>query len=311
MCNIWAKEHNNRELVPSELENFFKNSNNLYWVGITGGEPFLREDLIEIIKIILSHTINLSALHFATNGTQYNRIAEIVRHIRDKYPKLNLVFTISIDGPSFLHDKIRGRDGVWQEAAETFKYLKGHKNVKPQIGFTLSNSNIGRFQETFSALKDVYPAIRFDDITINIFQRSGFYYENQKMPALDEQTVIREIKRILEMDKDRISLNNFLRRRYLVLYLKYLKNKKSPVKCQSFSSTCFLDPYGNLFPCAVYQRKMLNIKESNVPLARIWKTPSAKRMGYECSHNKCPVCWSPCDAYSAIGGSLIQSFLTV
>ena len=117
----------------------------------------------------------------------------------------------------------------------------------------------------------------------------------------------REIQKILAMDKDRLSLNNFLRRKYLKLYLQFLKTRKSPVKCQSFASTCFLDPYGNLFPCAVYNRKLLNIKETVLSLNEIWQLKEALRIHNECARNKCPSCWSPCDAYSAMGGSIIPT----
>jgi radical SAM protein with 4Fe4S-binding SPASM domain len=230
-----------------------------------------------------------------------------MKDVRKRHPTVKFVFNISIDGPSQLHNKIRGTDDVWAKALTSYKILKGMPFVKPQFGFTLSHGNIGQFENTFLALKDEYPPLRLDDITVNIFQRSSFYYDNQRMPALDPELLVKEIRKIIAMDKEGLSLNNLLRRKYLLFYLDYLKTKKSPLKCQAFSATCFLDPYGNLWPCAVYKRKLLNIRETDMGLKEIWKMNEAKQIAQECSSNKCPGCWSPCDANNAIAGSLLPA----
>ena len=54
--------------------------------------------------------------------------------------------------------------------------LKKHPSVKTQIGFTLSHNNIGHFEKMFAALKSAVSGLVFDDITVNIFQRSGFLF---------------------------------------------------------------------------------------------------------------------------------------
>ncbi len=309
MCNIWNKTYVQDELNADDVGRFFSKPHQVYWLGITGGEPFLRNDLPQLVDAALAPSPNLRALHFATNGTLTPRIEHLIHETKKKYKKLKIVFTLSVDGPPELHNRIRGAEDVWAKMFQTFTLLKKIDGVKPQFGFTLSHENIDKFEDTFLAMRGAYPKLRFDDVTVNIFQRSGFYYENNGMALLDSDQVVRQIKKILAMDKEKLSLNNFLRRRYLKLYLKFLKTRQSPVKCQSMASTCFLDPYGNLFPCAVYNRKVLNIKDTTLSLKEIWKLKESKKIHKECAANKCPSCWSPCDAYSAIGGSILQSMV--
>ncbi len=309
MCNIWDKAHARAELGVDDIARLFSRPHQVYWLGITGGEPFLREDLPAIVDAALAPSPGLKALHFATNGTLTDRVLHLVDVTRKKYPKLKIVFTISIDGPPNLHNTIRGAADVWDKALRTYTLLKAIDHVKPQFGFTLSHSNTDKFKDTYLALRDACPGLRFDDVTVNIFQQSGFYYENQEMAALDPEEVRRQIRNILAMDKDRLSLNNFLRRRYLQLYLKFMKTGKSPVKCQSMASTCLLGPYGDLYPCAVYQRKLLNIRDTALSIKEMWQLAEARKINKECASNTCPSCWSPCDAYSAIGGSVIQSMV--
>lgn len=305
MCNIWKKPYI-PELTVEELDDFFKKSNKFSWIGITGGEPFLREDLPQITDLILSRCDRLCAIHFATNGTLTERIISLTERIKKKNKRIKLLFTVSIDGPGALHDDIRGVKGTWEKAINIFKHLRNNMPAQVRIGFTLSPFNMDSFEDTFFSIKKVYPNLKFDDMTVNIFQKSGFYYDNQEAQDLDFQKLPSRIKKILAMDNGGFSINNFLRRTYLRLYPKHLETKKCPLKCQALSSTCFLDPYGNLYPCAVYNKALINIRKLSLPFEVLWNSREAKLLSYECANNICPACWSPCDAYSAILGSLLR-----
>ena len=306
MCDIWNKKVG-QELTVEEIERFLKISNKFSWVGITGGEPFLREDISEVVRIILDNCKELVAIHFATNGTMTEKIIEVVKKaLEHQKRKINLLFTLSIDGPEYLHDRIRGRDGVWNKCIETFEKLKEIKFVRPRIGITLSQDNLDKFKETFVSLKKISPLLRFDDITVNIFHRSSFYYNNISMPELISSEVIEAIDTILNMDKDTFTINNFLRRKYLKLYKRYLENQRCPLKCQALSATCVLDPQGDIYPCGIYGIKIANIKEYNYNLKKLWYDSRVKEISMQCSKGICPSCWSPCDAYSAIAGSLFR-----
>lgn len=310
MCNIWRKPSIDMELNIKEIDNFFKRSDRFSWIGLTGGEPFLRLDLPEAIDVILFYCKRLDAVHFSTNGHLIDKIFNLTQYIRRKNKRLRILYTISVDGPPSLHDEIRGVKGAWENAIAAFKSLKDINLVKAQFGFTLSAYNIDKFQDTFISLKDVYPRLRFDDITVNVFQRSALYYGNQDMEPLNNDKAFDEIRKILRMDQGGFSINNFLRRTYLKLYLKYIDTHRCPLKCQALSSTCFLDPYGNLFPCTVYNKRLLNIRDLKEDFGSIWNSDYAKSLSYECSNYICPSCWSPCDAYSAIAGSLKEACLS-
>ena len=303
MCNIWKKEIK-EELSVAQIGNFFQKAPYFSWVGITGGEPFLRNDLLDIINVIVKYSKRLCAIHIATNGYLTDNIKTVIGEARRKYPKLKLVFTVSIDGPKSLHDDIRGVPGVWDKAVSTFCYLKQVPGAKVQFGFTISEHNIGKFKDTFEEFKKIYPGLRFDDVNVNIFQRSGFSYENSGMRGVSEANVMKDIASILAMDKDPFSVNNFLRRAYLKLYEHYVRLKKTPVKCQALSSSLYIDPYGNLYPCMVFNKKLINIRELETDFYSFWNSDIAKKASEECVKNLCPLCWSPCDAFSSISTAL-------
>jgi radical SAM protein with 4Fe4S-binding SPASM domain len=305
-CNIWKKSSDKSELTVQEIGSFFKKAGNFSWVGLTGGEPFLRDDITDIADEVVKYSNRLYGLHFPTNGYLTNRILEAVRKIRSKHKKLRLLFSVSMDGPPHVHNKIRGIDNAWERAIDTFCQLKQIPNAKAVLGYTISQHNTGKFREAFEASKKRHPELKLDDLSINIMQKSSFYYDNVEMESVDELEVLKEINDIIKMDKDRPSVNNFLRKNYLKLYKKYYDLKKSPIKCQAMSSTLFIDSYGDLFPCGVFNKKLINIRDIAESLISLWNSNEARKVAFECSNGMCPSCWSPCDAHNAIAGSLVK-----
>jgi MoaA/NifB/PqqE/SkfB family radical SAM enzyme len=309
MCNIWRKTPAGPELDAAQIDRFFRHASGAYWVGITGGEPFLREDLPEIVDSVCRHSRRLRSVHFATNGSLEERAVAAAERIRRHLPRLPVVFTVSVDGPPALHDTIRGREGAWERAAATFVRLKALPGVKAQVGFTLSHANVGRFEDAFEALRGAFPALRFDDVNVNVFQHSSFYYENLGVPRPDPAALRAQVARILALDDGEASIHNFLRRRYLRLHDHFERTHECPLECQALSSTCFVDPAGDLYPCAIYRRRLLNVTELDGPLERAWASEQARSIAADCSRGNCPGCWNPCDAFSAIGGSLARALI--
>jgi molybdenum cofactor biosynthesis enzyme MoaA len=52
MCNIWGKDDSMQELTVQEIGDFFKKAKKFLWIGFTGGEPFIRNDIEDIINSI-------------------------------------------------------------------------------------------------------------------------------------------------------------------------------------------------------------------------------------------------------------------
>jgi MoaA/NifB/PqqE/SkfB family radical SAM enzyme len=273
-------------------------------VGLTGGEPFLRRDLEGIVSSIVARSRSLLAIHINTNGQDPARVAAFAEWFRGRFPRIRLIVTVSVDGAPAVHDAIRGREGAWSLAASTFADLKRVQGVKAQVGFTLTEHNIDGYADAIAALRGASPSLEEDDINVNVFQRSPVYYDNADMPAPDPRPFVDAVERILSQHGGRRSINGFLRTTYLRRYRTFAETGKSPLPCQAFSASCFLDPYGDLYPCIMYDRRFLNVRDMKEGLQTLWKTAEGKRIRRACARQECPSCWTPCDAFSAIVGSL-------
>src|SRR4030042_415323 len=151
-CYVWKRKPTD-ELSYEEIDRFFKTNNFFNWIDLTGGEIFLRKDLLDITKSIKKNVQNLIMLHYPTNGYLTERIVETTEKI-SSLDFNSLVLTVSIDGNESVHNKIRNTENSFKRCVETFKELKKNKHIKVYIGCTLSPFNTESFNSFFTDLKE-------------------------------------------------------------------------------------------------------------------------------------------------------------
>lgn len=109
-----------KELSLDELDRIFS-SGGVKSYNITGGEPFVRKNLLEIFELF--RTKGMRCDYVTTNGTviredRADALAELtksgfLRHI-----------SVSIDGPPDFHDDVRGQRGAFKKAADNIQILR-------------------------------------------------------------------------------------------------------------------------------------------------------------------------------------------
>jgi len=114
MCDSWRMKPGS-ELTAPEVDRIFADIGRLDLVRLTGGEPFLREDLPEIARCIQQRS-EPEVLHVTTNGSLPERIEAFV----DGFPAPErLRFLVSFDGLAVEHDRSRGKEVTFERALET------------------------------------------------------------------------------------------------------------------------------------------------------------------------------------------------
>lgn len=129
MCNIWKNPTDPRlEIQPEELEIL----PHVKFINITGGEPFIREDLDKIVEVAFRKAPRVV---ISTSGWFEERVLELAR----KFPKIGI--RISIEGLSQKNDELRGRAGGFDKGLRSLLSLRemGVKDIG--FGITVSNNN--------------------------------------------------------------------------------------------------------------------------------------------------------------------------
>jgi len=301
-CYIWKKKPAN-ELSFEEIDKFFYVNDFFNWIDITGGEIFLRKDLLDITKSIKRNIKNLVMLHYPTNGFLTDRIVDVTGEI-SSLDFNNLVITVSLDGNKDIHNEIKNNENSFDRCIETYRELKRNKHIKVYIGCTLSPFNINHFGDFFTELKDYIPDLKYSDIHLNIYHYSENLYSNEPL-YFDEKKIINLIDDFIKK-KGVAFLNPIALLEYV--YMKniksYLFNRLTPFKCKSGKISCFVDPLGNVYPCTGYNVVMGNLREDNYDLLKILTNKNSVLLNKKIRNGKCPHCWTPCEAYQNILSNL-------
>ncbi len=304
-CNIWKAETKN-ELTTKEIIRIFRNVNSS-WINLTGGEAFMRDDLMDIAHSIREHT-NPHIFNITTNGLMTKKIVETVEGIMElDFPRFLVV--VSIDGPEGIHDRIRGVKGAWKRSLETYRRLRElHSGgIDVFIGYTISEFNLGSLEEAYLHVKRILPDVRKGDFHVNLFHTSPHYYRNEgHCFEYDKEELLNEISVANSYRAFDFSPISLIEKRYLDALKTYMMTGKVPLSCMALSSSCFIGPSGSVYPCIHLDKKVGNLRESDYDLSRIWNSDKARKVRRDVLEGRCPGCWTPCEAYQAILGNMLR-----
>lgn len=305
MCHTYNLDPG-QELTDQEIGTLCRKIPNLTWLDVTGGEPFLRKDVLEIFRSILDNTPRLSVLHFPTNGWFIERIRSTAGMIRTRRPELDLIITVSIDGPPDVHDQVRGQENSFNRAIQTFNKLQAMDGVSVYIGTTVSPHNQHGLGELEAALKAHIPGFHKRLWHKNWMQVSGHFFDNES----DMAQLSNSAHQIARHRKDRglpRNMVDFMEWMFLKNLEAHHKGEALGFDCQALHGSCFISADGDLYPCHVYDRPLGNLRDVDFDLGRLWAQKETREAREDIKDLKCGGCFTACEAYPSIAGAPVQA----
>lgn len=309
MCDIWKKEPSD-ELSLEEIDTIFSDKllRKLNVLRITGGEPFLRSDLADIIKGIYDNT-KMDFVHITSNGFLTERILNLLKEVMDY--GINVDIKISLDAIGKTHDKIRGVDGAFDKVYKTLLELKDlRKKYDFYVGINQIITDLNFDQIT--PVHELAEKLHFGfSSTLGIASRPIY---NEKSPisiSTSQQfvpynnfeetqlhNILSHLKQIFNQDnKYKLTSRSFiesLSERYFMEgtenRLLYNKNYPNP-PCVALFSHVRIMPNGDIIPCSYKTEVIGNLKKTS--FHDIWFSENAKRSRQEIK--RCGGCWAGCE----------------
>jgi MoaA/NifB/PqqE/SkfB family radical SAM enzyme len=264
------------ELTIEEIGKIASKMGHLKTLTITGGEPFLRNDIVDIVgEFYRKNGLQYASIH--TNGMFKERAVSAISDCLEKYPKLNIIFCTSIDGQEEEHNKFRDSKNSFTLAVDTVKEIESIKRERyPDRLFLLSSTMFSAAtQEKFIETID-YIGSNFDYLNAkSCFIRGDSRDEGEK--AVDpnmyvnyinhaEENIDRTVsqfapmalKETLEAMTPRVVLNND-------------RLKTQTVPCQAGRKMAVLYENGDLHPCELLppEQKFGNIRDVDYDINRL------------------------------------------
>lgn len=278
------------ELSFKEIEKVIAQLPPLLSVSLTGGEPFLREDLADITRLLSEKNIAQNIMLFS-NGFNTEKILGKSREILSACRKANVFITVSLDGFEKEHDEYRNMAGCYKSAAETIKGLKSLENCFPNfkagVVITMHNKNQGLINEL---RKDIYAKFGISP-GINIIRG------DPRVPGLKDveaRSYVEAIKAI-EFDAKKLRKKNLSQaiisaRETLghKLILETLTKHCRSYDCYAGSLMGVIYENGDVFPCEMLpEAKMGNLRDYDYDLNKIWGSQKALEVRRFIGAGKC------------------------
>ncbi|MFZ5427391.1 MAG: radical SAM protein [Thermodesulfobacteriota bacterium] len=150
MCFNWRKAEDNDQLSIDEIERIAPQFTSLFQLTLSGGEPILRDDVVDIVKLF-NRARPVPRITLPSNGQLPERLEKVVRQLAAALPESNINVALSLDGVGSLHDHIRGVPGAFERHKESrarLDRLRGeHPNVSTVVASVYSSYNKDRFDE--------------------------------------------------------------------------------------------------------------------------------------------------------------------
>ena len=280
MCDSWRSGEKNpqgaaAELSPAEIESLFRRDADFLGavskVGLTGGEPFLRKDLPDIVRT-LHRLLPQARMSLVSNGLMTERILAGLGQIKDFFPEL--VFSISLDGIGPVHDQVRGTPGAFDKAMATIAgALKLGFTVTS--GMTLSAMNYDQIEPVADLLAGLGV-----DFSCNLQERGANFHSTGRAEVLDPAQ-ISQVRRALE---------RFPHHYYMDQLRRQLEGRPRTLPCYAGMSSYFLTPAGEVTICNLVGQPLGSLREQGfreiADGARAWQL---RRELTSCT------CWSQCE----------------
>jgi len=306
-CNIWEiyKKHpekRSEELNLIEITKIFQSLGHTYIFNVSGGEPFLRPDFVEIIDVACRY-LAPAVIHIPTNALAekliISKTREIIQILKTKSPSTKLTIKPSLDHIDERHDEIRGVAGNFEKVMSVFDQLKTLKaefgNLHVELGTVISQWNVEDIEEIAAFISQLDTDSYRNEIAE---QRSEMLNLDDAITPEPEQykkAINFFVSHIRQNMKNRRWFNrvtNAFRLEYYNLAIRIMEAKKQILPCYAGISNAHLTPYGDIWACCTlgYDKSMGNLRNYDYDFQRLWNSPQANAVR---AHIKAGNCHCP------------------
>ena len=269
----------NRYKAPSKPEeelsiDTIKKLPPMYFTNITGGEPFIRQDLKEIVRELYKKS---DRIVISTNGFFTDRIIDLCK----EFP--NIGIRISIEGLEDTNNEIRGLLDGYNRGYTTLKKLveMGMKDVG--FGMTVQDKNAPDLVPLYRKSEEL--GMEFATASLH----NSFYFVEAKNIIKDRLMVAQNFEDLINVLLNTNSPKKWFRAYFNHGLINYIFGQKRLLQCDMSFDTFFIDPYGDVMPCNGTKDKEVMGNLNNQSWDALWNSKSADevRKKVRCCDRNC------------------------
>jgi len=295
-CFYWEELNKRKnELSLDEIEIVARSLPNLLSVSLTGGEPYLRQDLPDVAAAFERHS-QVRNIQIPSNGLLVDKTLERVTELLSKVRRARVATGVSLDGPEEIHNRIRQHPKSFEKAVETLRELKKLKpafpNLSVGVALTVSSANQSQLD---GFCRYVEEELQPDAITITLVRGNPLDPELKKVDLSiyrefsNRVVAYRRAHRLTDGWGDRLVIAKEEETYRLIAEAAGATRRISP--CYAGELIGILSETGEVYVCETLNKSMGNIRNFGGDFAALWESPQAeearryqKELGCQCTY---------------------------
>ncbi len=285
-----------KELSVGEYRRIFRALGSApFWVTISGGEPFLRPDLFEIVDAICDES-RPAIINIPTSGT-------VLKHVFDQLPRIlertrgsQLTINFSLDEVGERHDFIRRTPHNWKKTLTALRFAQSLKPRFPHlvvgIHSVLSVFNVRRFPEIYEALTALGPDSYITEVAEERAELRSIGTGITPPPGDYAAAVDYLTSRMKQTSRAGFaSVIDAFRLEYYRLAKRILAERRQVIPCYAGLTSCHIAADGDVWGCCTRAEPVGNLRDVDYDIARLWHAPPAAafRRSVKAGECECPL----------------------
>ena len=276
-CNVWRKRVQDFSL--DEYEQTFRHlGHSPYWLTFSGGEPFLRPDLVDIILAAYRHC-RPGIINIPTNGILVKRVVKGVERLAREASRAQIVVNLSLDGIGEQHDEIRGVPGNYAKLLETYAGLRGLNapNLTLGVHTVISRYNVDHFIPLHHHVREhLRPDSYITEIAEERVELDTVGLDITPPPAKYAEVVDHLVADIDANPAEGVAgIAQAFRRHYYQIARRTLEEQRQVLPCYAGVASAHIAPNGDVWTCCIRAEPMGNLREVGYDLRQVWNSPRA------------------------------------
>lgn len=299
------------ELTLEEIKKISENLGPIIQLSITGGEPFLRDDLIEITGMFIKNNY-VRYITIPTNASLPERIVTYLDKVLPQYNSTYFRIPFSIDGIGKQHDLYRSHPGAYKKLLDTYAAVSPLRKKYHNLVLDSNSVYTSNTEETIlETLKTIKKEFDFDNISVT-YARGDI-----KNPSLKKSS----FKKYLEMNDYLKNMKRTMEKRFLYpvwrgvrdvsreYLIRSVANEEFVSPCVAGRKLIILGETGDVFPCEILKQEMGNIRDYNYDVKSLLSQNKNKELINWIKKSKCKCSFECALAANVIWGR--WSFLKI
>ena len=299
MCYNWKRVWNPNpagELSVDEIKRIFKSFSRIQQLTLSGGEPFMRKNLVEIIEFV-SWNNQCRGVTIPTTGILTELVTKQTKSILEVLPEhTQLKISLSLHHLGVKHDTIVGVQGAFKKLHATFEKLSElrarYDNLSVRISTTAMTMNKDVMGELLTYCNDT-----FDDCTVHLgVVRGPTPTPESGLSTQEFKDIVDHFNSIEGIQKNNMPLakiGNCVAQMGHEYALKAMEEKKQPIKCRAAQTMVAIQSDGEVYPCDALEKSLGNLRDYDYDIRRMSREPHYQQVQQSIREGECH-CTSAC-----------------